>query len=71
MKIIATRAMRLGRRKLEEGDEIDLPDRFARHFLHAGYGREAETGPADADGKPAKPAAPARKYRTRQVKAED
>jgi hypothetical protein len=75
MKIVMTRTMRLGNRRVMEGEEIDLPDKFARQFLRVGHATEAgEKKPGKA--KPAEKAEATPKddkktYKTRRLKAED
>jgi hypothetical protein len=61
MKVVATRDMRFGMVNLAEGEEIDLPEDFARRLIDAGHATEA--GEAETPKKKAT-------YKTRQVKAE-
>jgi hypothetical protein len=65
MKVVATRDMRFGMVNLAEGEEIELPEDFAKRLIAAGHATEAG-GAATAEETPKKKAT----YKTRQVKAE-
>lgn len=74
MKIVATRDMRFGMTQLAEGEEIDLPDDFAKRLIHAGHATEAGDKPAKkarAAKDETKEEPPKKEYKTRQIKAED
>jgi hypothetical protein len=74
MKIIISETMRFGTNRFEEGEEVDLPDRFALALIAHGKASDAGDKPAKKAKKAEEPdeeEKPKKDYKTRQIKAED
>ena len=74
MKIVLNADLRVGTRRFADGDEVDLPDRFAQALVNAGKATAANDKPAKKQKKAADPVEeerPKKDYKTRQIKAED
>lgn len=68
MKLIAQGTLRFGTKRYAEGEEFDVPDKFARALIASGQATEAGKGEAEAETSPP----PKKKtYKTRKLEAED
>ena len=73
MKVIFKEGLRLGLKRFNEGNEIDIPDKFAAMLIRGGKVEPANDKPAMKTPKKAEEEEekPKKSYKTRHIKAED